>query len=124
MYTDVGAALLERRARFGGDAMLFACGPLADRERRRTMLGADLRGYPAVLHDWKRVRDEDGAIFARPSRGDSVLGVVIPVSEEQLERFDRSATFARFVRAIVLVDIDGLRTGSFVYTRRGRGEKI
>lgn len=124
MFTDVSDALLERRARFGGEAILFACGPLADRDRRRAMLGADLRAYPAVLHDWTRVRGEDGDIFARPSRGDSVSGVAIAVSEEQLETFDRSARFARFVRAIAIVDIDGLLTGSFVYTRRGPSEKI
>jgi hypothetical protein len=124
VFTDVSDALLERRARFGADAILFACGPLADHGRRRAILGADLRGYPAVLHDWTRVRGEDGAIFARPSRGDSVIGVAIPVTEEQLRTLDRSATFAHFVRAIAVVDIDGLLTGSFVYTRRGRGEKI
>lgn len=124
MFTDVSDALLERRARFGADAILFACGPLADQGRRRAILGADLRAYPAVLHDWTGVRGEDGAIFARPSRGDSVAGVAIPLSEEQLAIFDRSPAFACFVRAIAVVDIDGFLTGSFVYTRRGRGEKI
>jgi len=108
----------DRRARFGGSAMIFMCGSLLEGARRHDLFGSELPTFDAKLRNWSRARGSDGRYFAMPSPGDAVEGVVVPVDPAQIEKADRAQSLANLHRAIAIVDVDDVRTWAFVYTRR------
>ncbi|HEY4440188.1 MAG TPA: hypothetical protein VGN14_07005 [Candidatus Elarobacter sp.] len=112
------------RMKRDAEAMLFACGPLANDVERRRLFGENVSLVPAKMLHWARFRGSDGQEFARQTKGASVEGYVIPVSAAQIGVADKSVAGANLQRAVTMVEVDGEKTWAFVYTRRGDGERI
>lgn len=106
-----------RIGRFGREALLFTPLTYVDVRRRHALLGGDAPAYQARIDGWSDALPGSLGI-AKRAAGESLEGVVFPVSPEQLQNADRAAAPSGLKRAIAMVEVDGgTRTWAFVYTR-------
>ena len=102
---------------------LFSYGTLRNLSVQRIIFGNTVLMRPAILNDWAVRKGQDDYLFIKPEAGEKVIGMILTISTEQLQRADQWEEVPLYLREKVLVSAEGRQEDVWVYTRRdGEGE--